>query len=222
MLFTVLQLAFAEDPVEPAAVTTTTGPTTATTPLTTTTTPAAGAAAATTTTSTPTTTPAAGAATTTSTPTTTPAAGAATTTTGTTTGTGTTATPTGVTTGTTTGTTRATTTGATTTNTAATTTTTNPNAGMPPPEVVTNSDGSLSTIPATTVWVTLTVNGQLTTAMSLYSQRFSNLYSELAEPSSGSVGMGSFTGEVGEVRDYETIIVSDNVAAGGLVAVAGA
>jgi len=34
--------------------------------------------------------------------------------------------------------------------------------------------------------------------------------------------MGSFTGEVGEVRDYETITVSDNVAAGGLVDVAGA
>lgn len=50
------------------------------------------------------------------------------------------------------------------------------------------------------MWVTITKNGRTTAVQTTWIQKFSSQYSKLAEPSSGSVGMGTLSGSVGIVK----------------------
>jgi hypothetical protein len=69
------------------------------------------------------------------------------------------------------------------------------------------------TLTKTTVWVTKTANGKLTTLPLVYEQSFKTTYTE-AENSgvkSGAVGLGSQSGNVGQVRSYDrTTILNTN------------
>lgn len=61
----------------------------------------------------------------------------------------------------------------------------------------------------TIVWLTTTLpNGGVATIQSHYSQIFTSFYSEVASPSLGSVGLGSITGSVGQVRTYPVVTLS--------------
>lgn len=63
----------------------------------------------------------------------------------------------------------------------------------------------------TTVWVTLTSNGKLTTASSLYSQTFTIYHTTAtADAASGSMGLGSIQGSVGGVRTYDQTTITSN------------
>lgn len=64
----------------------------------------------------------------------------------------------------------------------------------------------------TTVYVTATKDGKKTVVPTLYEQKFST-YSDLQkdEISSGSVGLGSLTGDVGKVRSYSHTTVKNIV-----------
>lgn len=63
----------------------------------------------------------------------------------------------------------------------------------------------------TTVWVTLTTKGKLTTMASLYSQTFTIGYTEAtADAASGSMGLGSIQGSVGGVRTYDQTTITSN------------
>ena len=69
------------------------------------------------------------------------------------------------------------------------------------------------TLTKTTVWVTKTANGKLTTLPLVYQQSFKTTYTEAgnSDVKSGGVGLGSPTGNVGEVRSYErTTILNTN------------
>lgn len=54
----------------------------------------------------------------------------------------------------------------------------------------------------TTVWVTLTKNGQATTLPSHYSQSFMTTFSTAESVPSGTVGVGLLSGKVGDQRSY--------------------
>ncbi|BAO42705.1 protein KRE1 [Kluyveromyces marxianus] len=54
--------------------------------------------------------------------------------------------------------------------------------------------------PTSGMWVTITKNGRTTAVQTTWIQKFSSQYSKLAEPSSGSVGMGTLSGSVGIVK----------------------
>lgn len=76
-------------------------------------------------------------------------------------------------------------------------------------------DTTTKTTQLTTVWVTLTTNGKVTTSASLYSQLFTIAYSEAtAEAASGSEGLGSLSGSVGGVRTYEQTTITSKGGAG--------
>ncbi|ODV91653.1 hypothetical protein CANCADRAFT_223 [Tortispora caseinolytica NRRL Y-17796] len=70
-------------------------------------------------------------------------------------------------------------------------------------DAVTSTSSSTSRWP-TTVWATSIVGGVTNTYLSTYTQQFSSLYSTFYQPSSGTVGLGSISGEVGTVRVYST------------------
>lgn len=59
------------------------------------------------------------------------------------------------------------------------------------------------------VWVTGTnSNGVTLTTESTYYQTFASFYSVLASPSSGSIGLGTISGSVGEIRTYSIATVT--------------
>lgn len=63
----------------------------------------------------------------------------------------------------------------------------------------------------TMVWATGTDSaGVLRTTQSPYFQKFTKQYSTTYSPSSGSVGMGSLSGKVGEIRLYERTTISEH------------
>lgn len=74
------------------------------------------------------------------------------------------------------------------------------------------ADEDTSTTSVTTAWVTLTVNGKLTTAPTAYSQSFYSI-TTTESPSKGLIGLGTISGEVGGVRSYTEVTVSANDAA---------
>lgn len=68
-----------------------------------------------------------------------------------------------------------------------------------------------TTTSKTLVWHTGTnLAGVLTTTQSPYTQTFTSLYSETAQPSSGNIGLGSLSGKVGQIRTYERVTVSQD------------
>lgn len=69
-----------------------------------------------------------------------------------------------------------------------------------------------STTSVTTAWITLTLNGKLTTAPTAYSQSF-NSFVTTKSPSKGLIGLGTISGNVGGVRTYTQVTVSANDAA---------
>lgn len=76
-------------------------------------------------------------------------------------------------------------------------------------ETTTSSTTASSSESPTLVWVTGTdASGRLATTQSAYTQQFSQLYSSIASPSSGSIGLGTIQGTVGVVRTYETMTVA--------------
>lgn len=61
------------------------------------------------------------------------------------------------------------------------------------------------------VWITVTTNGALTTISTTFIQRFSSQYSTIAQPSSGSIGLGTISGKIGVVKtEYQTTIKYNN------------
>lgn len=63
----------------------------------------------------------------------------------------------------------------------------------------------------TTVWVTLTSKGKLTTAPSAFKQTFTITHtSATADIKSGGIGLGSISGEVGGIRSYEQTTIKSN------------
>lgn len=64
-------------------------------------------------------------------------------------------------------------------------------------------DATTSSKQLTTVWVTLTTNGRVTTQSSLYSQTFMSTYTTAASVPQGSIGVGSQSGNVGGQRSYQ-------------------
>ncbi|SCU84310.1 LAME_0C08988g1_1 [Lachancea meyersii CBS 8951] len=64
----------------------------------------------------------------------------------------------------------------------------------------------------TWVWVTYTTAGRTITSSTTFVQRYTSTYSVIAEPSSGSIGMGSLTGDVGQVKSAGVVTVSNGAA----------
>lgn len=61
------------------------------------------------------------------------------------------------------------------------------------------------------VWITVTTNGALATISTTFIQRFSSQYSTIAQPSSGSIGLGTISGKIGVVKtEYQTTIKYNN------------
>ncbi|WEJ94071.1 killer toxin resistant protein [Yamadazyma tenuis] len=68
----------------------------------------------------------------------------------------------------------------------------------------------------TLVWATGTISGKLTTYQSIYRQKFTSMYEEVSSPVSGSMGLGSLSGQVGQIRTYDqTTITATNGASPG-------
>lgn len=71
------------------------------------------------------------------------------------------------------------------------------------------SSTTSSTKTTTLVWVTGTDSAGLTaTTQSAYTQKFSSMYTSVATYESGSIGLGSLSGEVGDIRTYDQYTVS--------------
>lgn len=71
---------------------------------------------------------------------------------------------------------------------------------------------SSTSVTPTTVWVTSTLpNGGVATVLTEYHQVFKSFYVTVAEPSSGSIGLGTLKGTVGQLRNYPTITLSGTV-----------
>ncbi|CCE85328.1 Piso0_004916 [Millerozyma farinosa CBS 7064] len=64
----------------------------------------------------------------------------------------------------------------------------------------------------TIAWITTTSNGVVMTPSVAYKQSFSSI-TTTASPSSGSIGLGTISGTVGDVRSYTEVTVSTNNAA---------
>ncbi|KAK5773579.1 Kre1p PWA37_002481 [Arxiozyma heterogenica] len=60
------------------------------------------------------------------------------------------------------------------------------------------------------IWITVTTNGALATISTTYIQRFSTQYSTIAQPSSGSIGLGTISGEVGVVKPEHLTTIKYN------------
>lgn len=79
----------------------------------------------------------------------------------------------------------------------------------------TSSSSSTSTLSSlsksdTTVWVTITTNGALATVKTIYTQSFMSTYiTEVDAPSSGNVGMGSISGNVGSLKEYSKTTITN-------------
>jgi len=79
----------------------------------------------------------------------------------------------------------------------------------------TSSSSSASTLSSlsksdTTVWVTITTSGALATVKTIYTQSFMSTYiTEVDAPSSGNVGMGSISGNVGSLKEYSKTTITN-------------
>lgn len=72
------------------------------------------------------------------------------------------------------------------------------------------ADTTTATATTTLIWVTGTdEDGVTRTTQSPYFQSFATLYTGSFEVSSGSIGLGSISGSVGEIRLYEKKTVSE-------------
>lgn len=71
---------------------------------------------------------------------------------------------------------------------------------------------------STTIWITTTVKGERTTMQTAYKQSFKKTYSTAADEGdvkSGGIGLGSLSGNIGDVRSYEhTTVGQTNGAVG--------
>ncbi|KAH3665987.1 hypothetical protein OGAPHI_004176 [Ogataea philodendri] len=70
-----------------------------------------------------------------------------------------------------------------------------------------------STVSPTIAWRTTTLNGAPTTYSITYTQRFAQMYSTIASPSSGTIGLGSLatSGQtVGTIKQYRTVTISSS------------
>ncbi|GME69428.1 unnamed protein product [[Candida] boidinii] len=67
-------------------------------------------------------------------------------------------------------------------------------------ETITSS--STETPDPTSVWVTGTISGKTETYQTTYSQSFYSLWTTVATPSTGTIGLGTLKGTVGTVRTY--------------------
>lgn len=64
----------------------------------------------------------------------------------------------------------------------------------------------------TLVWVTVTQSGKLATIQTAFKQEFKSTYTsaETSDVKSGEVGLGTLSGNIGEVRSYERTTISAN------------
>ncbi|RCK59333.1 Protein KRE1 [Candida viswanathii] len=69
-----------------------------------------------------------------------------------------------------------------------------------------------TSVSTTFVWVTGTdASGNLATTQSPYYQSFESFWTEVASPSSGSIGIGTISGSVGGIREYSQTTVSQGM-----------
>ncbi|SCV00682.1 LAMI_0G06634g1_1 [Lachancea mirantina] len=61
----------------------------------------------------------------------------------------------------------------------------------------------------TVIWVTLTRSGQVLTVSTTFAQRFASQFSTTAQPSSGSIGLGTISGEVGYVKSTQYLTITN-------------
>lgn len=78
-----------------------------------------------------------------------------------------------------------------------------------------NDQGDKDTTSATTIWKTITTNGNTAVVKTKFSQLFMKTYEpddvKTDDVKSGNVGLGSISGNVGDVRSYEhTTITQSN------------
>lgn len=66
----------------------------------------------------------------------------------------------------------------------------------------------------TSMWVTLTVQGYSEVIQTTFAQRFKTMYSSSFSGSSGSIGLGTYSGTIGVVKSSLVITNSENNAAG--------
>lgn len=68
---------------------------------------------------------------------------------------------------------------------------------------------SLSSASYTTIWVTITTNGALATVQTTFHQTFMSTYSEATlSAAAGSIGLGSISGDTGNIRSYSQTTVA--------------
>ncbi|KAK6458957.1 uncharacterized protein RJT20DRAFT_10840 [Scheffersomyces xylosifermentans] len=76
------------------------------------------------------------------------------------------------------------------------------------PATTTSTSTSVS---KTLVWVTGTdEHGARVTTQSIYTQQFEVLFTVVASPSSGSIGPGSISGDIGEIRTYQLTTITNS------------
>lgn len=61
----------------------------------------------------------------------------------------------------------------------------------------------------TSVWATGTVGGLQTVTKSVFTQKFTPMYSTVAVPKSGSIGLGTHSGTVGTVKPIKYMTYSE-------------
>lgn len=80
------------------------------------------------------------------------------------------------------------------------------------------ADKTTTKASSTTIWITTTVKGEKTAMQTPYEQSFKTTYSTAADEGdvkSGGIGLGSVSGNVGDVRSYEhTTVGQTNGAVG--------
>ncbi|EGW33694.1 uncharacterized protein SPAPADRAFT_48818 [Spathaspora passalidarum NRRL Y-27907] len=72
-----------------------------------------------------------------------------------------------------------------------------------------------TTTQQTIVWVTTTINGQLATLSTLYSQKFTEKATGTTEVQSGQIGLGTISGSVGGIREYTSVTITPTAGAAG-------
>lgn len=63
---------------------------------------------------------------------------------------------------------------------------------------------------ATSMWVTITTNGNTIGVQTTYVQRFTTQYSNVPSPSSGSIGLGTLTGTIGIIKEPLELTISND------------
>ena len=80
------------------------------------------------------------------------------------------------------------------------------------------ADKTTTKASSTTVWITTTVKGEKTTMQTAYEQSFMKTYSTAddGDVKSGGIGLGSLSGNVGDMRSYEHTTVGQTNGAVGI------